>query len=156
MGKLRGDRILTLQGQLLEDGIRASIRTICSVHGFNRSNIYYAPNIVSPSRPGPSYLGAAHGRGVGLRAVFLVIGARGNVGENVVHSLAVRGPQLGDLDAPDSGAPDGGSRRPSTLPTASGSGTGLGVDPHHWQMRTRDCRPSAGGSQILDPRTSEA
>ncbi len=43
MGELRGDRILTLQGQLLEDGIRASIRTICTVLGYSRSNIYYAP-----------------------------------------------------------------------------------------------------------------
>ena len=43
VGELRGDRILTLQGQLLEDGIRASIRTICSVLGYNRSNVYYSP-----------------------------------------------------------------------------------------------------------------
>lgn len=43
MGELRGDRILTLQSQLLEEGIRASIRTIRSVLGYNRSNVYYAP-----------------------------------------------------------------------------------------------------------------
>ena len=43
MGELRGDRILPLQGQLREDRIRASIRTICSVLGYNRSNVYYAP-----------------------------------------------------------------------------------------------------------------
>jgi len=43
VGELRGDRILTLQGQLLEDGIRTSIRIICSVLGYNRSNVYYAP-----------------------------------------------------------------------------------------------------------------
>ena len=42
MGNLGRDRILTLQGELLEDGIRASIRTICEVLGFNRSNVYYA------------------------------------------------------------------------------------------------------------------
>jgi hypothetical protein len=43
VGELRGERILTLQGQLLEGGIRASIRTICSVLGYKRSNVYYAP-----------------------------------------------------------------------------------------------------------------
>ena len=42
MGNLGRDRILTLQGELMEDGIRASIRTICEVLGFNRSNLYYA------------------------------------------------------------------------------------------------------------------
>jgi putative transposase len=33
---------LTLQGQLLDDGIRASIRKICSVLGYNRSNLNYS------------------------------------------------------------------------------------------------------------------
>jgi len=42
VGEPRGDRILTLQGQLLEDGIRASIRKICAVLEYNRSNLYYA------------------------------------------------------------------------------------------------------------------
>jgi putative transposase len=42
VGEPRGDRILTLQGQLLEDGIRASIRKICSVLEYNRSNLYYS------------------------------------------------------------------------------------------------------------------
>ena len=41
MGEFRGDRILTLQGQLEEDGIRASIRRICTVLGCHRSNVYY-------------------------------------------------------------------------------------------------------------------
>jgi hypothetical protein len=35
-------RIPTLQGQLLEDGIRASSRKICSVLGYNQSNLYYS------------------------------------------------------------------------------------------------------------------
>lgn len=42
MGDFGRDRILTLQGVLLEDGIRVSIRKICRVLGFNRSNVYYA------------------------------------------------------------------------------------------------------------------
>jgi len=42
VGELGRDRILTLQGQLLEDGIRVSIRKICTVLGYNRSNIYYS------------------------------------------------------------------------------------------------------------------
>ena len=36
-----GDRSLPLQGQLEEDGIRASIRRICTVLGCHRSNVYY-------------------------------------------------------------------------------------------------------------------
>jgi len=42
VGELRGERILIMQGQLLEDGIRAGIRTICSVLEYNRSNVYFA------------------------------------------------------------------------------------------------------------------
>ena len=41
MGDFGRDRILTLQGELMEDGIRARIRKICNVRGFNRSNVYY-------------------------------------------------------------------------------------------------------------------
>ncbi|MCX7655720.1 MAG: IS3 family transposase [Treponemataceae bacterium] len=42
VGNLGRDRILTLQGELMEDGIRARIRMICEALGFNRSNVYYA------------------------------------------------------------------------------------------------------------------
>jgi hypothetical protein len=41
VGDFGRDRILTLQGELMEDGIRASIRKICNVLSYNRSNVYY-------------------------------------------------------------------------------------------------------------------
>jgi len=41
VGNFRRDRILTLQGERMGDGTRASIRKICDVLGFNRSNVYY-------------------------------------------------------------------------------------------------------------------
>lgn len=43
MGQQGRDRILTLQGALHEDGIDASIRKLCNIMGYHRSNISYAP-----------------------------------------------------------------------------------------------------------------
>lgn len=42
MGDFGRDRILILQGKLMEDVIRPSIRKICNVLSYNRSNVYYA------------------------------------------------------------------------------------------------------------------
>lgn len=36
MGNVGRDRILTLQGELREDGIRTGLRKICAVFGFTR------------------------------------------------------------------------------------------------------------------------
>jgi len=37
------DRILSLEGHLKEDGIEVSIRKLCRILGYHRSNIYYEP-----------------------------------------------------------------------------------------------------------------
>jgi len=42
VGREGRDRILTLQGRLKEDGIKVSIRKLCRILGYHRSNIYYA------------------------------------------------------------------------------------------------------------------
>ncbi len=39
--KLGQDRILTLQGELIEEGIWASVGKLCTELGFNRSKAYY-------------------------------------------------------------------------------------------------------------------
>ncbi len=51
MGDFGRDRILTLQSELLEEGIRASLRRICDVLGYSRSNVYYAPERKAKAKP---------------------------------------------------------------------------------------------------------
>ncbi|WP_369682342.1 IS3 family transposase [Gracilinema caldarium] len=45
MGQPGRERILTLQGALKEEGIEVSIRKLCTILGYHRSNIYYAPKV---------------------------------------------------------------------------------------------------------------
>jgi transposase-like protein len=42
VGDLGRDKILTLHGELIEDGIQASIRQKCTVRVFHRSSVYYS------------------------------------------------------------------------------------------------------------------
>ena len=47
------DRILTLQSELLEEGIRTSLRTdLRTCLGYNRSNVYYTPETQSEGEAG--------------------------------------------------------------------------------------------------------